>query len=221
MTPVEHFNKFGYVIIKQVLPETICNLYYSYSISKLKKSKYKMEETPESYNTAYDGWQGEKLEGVKSFNFYGDEFTEVMLEAIKPYVEKSTDLELHSTYGFLRVYSTDDVLPMHVDRKSCAVSCSLNIGHNIENLEDKDYKWPFKVKIDNDIRDLILNTGDIVIYKGCELIHGRPDGYKGNNHAQAFLHYNTNDKYDRLFDNRKHLGLPHPSALRKVKDSRK
>lgn len=220
MTSIEHFNKFGYAIIRKVLPETICNLYYSYVISRLKKSKYKMEETPESYNTAYDGWQGGRLEGEKSFNFYGDDYTEVILEALKPYVEQHTGLQLHSTYGFLRVYATTDILPMHVDRKSCTVSCSLSIGHNIENL-DKDYIWPFKVEIDSKEKDLELNIGDIIIYKGCELVHGRPDPFPGNNHAQAFLHYNTNDKYERLFDNRQHLGLPHPSALRKVKENKK
>ena len=40
----------------------------------------------------------------------------------------------------------------------------------------------------------MLKPGDGLLYKGCELIHGR-EKFKGTECLQVFLHYVTNKKY--------------------------
>ena len=41
-----------------------------------------------------------------------------------------------------------------------------------------------------------MSPGDIVIYKGCEVDHGRPIPFEGFWHSQMFLHYvDRNGKY--------------------------
>ena len=64
-----------------------------------------------------------------------------------------------------------------------------------------------KTKDNNEI-PLHLETGDMIIYKGCEIEHWR-EPFKGNNHAQVFLHYNQkNGKFNIENDGRPFLGLP-------------
>ena len=52
-----------------------------------------------------------------------------------------------------------------------------------------------------------MKPGDMIIYRGCEIEHWREPLW-GNNHAQAFLHYNEKDgEYDIPYDGRPLLGL--------------
>ena len=49
----------------------------------------------------------------------------------------------------------------------------------------------------------------MLLYSGCELEHWR-NPFKGNYCSQVFLHYNEQNKKNKVnkFDNRVHLGLP-------------
>jgi hypothetical protein len=54
-----------------------------------------------------------------------------------------------------------------------------------------------------------LAPGDMIIYKGCELLHWR-EPFQGNQHAQVFLHYNTKNKENNNYlDGRPLLAVPH------------
>jgi hypothetical protein len=57
-------------------------------------------------------------------------------------------------------------------------------------------------------KKVILQPGDMVIYRGCDIKHWR-DPYDGNQQIQVFLHYvDVNGKYaDHKFDKRPMLGL--------------
>jgi hypothetical protein len=87
-------------------------------------------------------------------------------------------------------------LVKHKDRPSCEISVTIMIG------SDKT-KWPIFIE-GNSIE---LNEGDAVIYLGCELEHWR-DEFKGDWHAQVFMHYvDQNGPYsDFKFDKRIILG---------------
>ena len=54
-----------------------------------------------------------------------------------------------------------------------------------------------------------LKSGDMLLYSGCELEHWR-NIFKGKYCSQVFLHYNEQNKKNKVnkFDNRAHLGLP-------------
>ena len=54
-----------------------------------------------------------------------------------------------------------------------------------------------------------LKPGDMLLYSGCELEHWR-NVFKGRYCSQVFLHYNTQNRKNKInkFDSRIHLGLP-------------
>lgn len=99
-------------------------------------------------------------------------------------VEKSIGRKLYPTYFHDRYYSTGQILWNHLDRPGCEISVSIHIENNIKNQwpiwlktpDTYDTPNPFKrkhiVKKGED-RSIILNSGDILIYKGCERPHWR------------------------------------------------
>ena len=109
--------------------------------------------------------------------FYGDTVMETIMLQKKYLMEKETGLELLPTYAFWRMYTKNAVLEKHTDRPSCEVSVTVHI--------DSD-KTPWPIYIDGN--PVETKPGDAVIYLGCELEHWR-DSFKGDWHAQTFLHY--------------------------------
>ena len=97
-----------------------------------------------------------------------------------------------------RATKKGDVLKKHIDRKSCAVSTTLNLGGDM---------WPIFLIANNKKIKVELKPGDMLIYKGCELEHWR-DEFKGTKCIQTFLHYNEDKKNANKYDGRVHLGLP-------------
>lgn len=206
-----YFNENGYVVIKNHLPETITNIAYSYTLKKANRLNYKLASLENKfYNSAWDGFHGGD-QGENSFNFFGDEFMETLLEATLPYMQQYTGLNLVSTYAFLRLYQYGDELEYHTDRPSCEISTTLFLGHNIENVDKNiynDYYWPIFLKNHKGELPITLKPGDMLIYKGVDLPHWR-EKFIGNNHAQVFLHYNNmNKNNNNLYDGRPGLGLP-------------
>jgi len=113
------------------------------------------------------------------------------------------------TYSYWRLYITGNDLKRHKDRPSCEYSTTLFLGYDVSNVDDKNYNWPIFIKSYNgEEKSVLLNPGDMVIYKGDDLEHWR-DKYEGLNHAQVFLHYNKkNGKYGNINDGREFLVLP-------------
>tara|TARA_Y100000592_G_C5366160_1_gene266152 strand:- start:24 stop:665 length:642 start_codon:yes stop_codon:yes gene_type:complete len=205
----KYFKENSYVVIKDVVDKTTVNLFYSYTMKKINRNFYKLKNNPELYSTTYDMTFGAKDSGFNSLNFYGDEFCETILEALHPKMQEFTGLELLPEYGYLRLYQKDDILPYHNDRPSCEISTTLCIGYKGEQA------WP--IWLENKNKDKIpvnLEPGDMLVYKGCDLFHWR-DKYEGENHLQAFLHYNDkNGPHGLIYDGRETLGTP---AIKKEK----
>jgi hypothetical protein len=120
-------------------------------------------------------------------------------------MEKETGLKLNTNYSYARIYKKGDILKRHKDRFSCEISTTLNLGGDV---------WPIYLdptgKENNKGIKVILNPGDMLVYKGNELEHWR-EPFTGEKCAQVFLHYNniaTENAKDNIFDRRPHLGLP-------------
>lgn len=100
------------------------------------------------------------------------------------------------TYSYARLYKKDEVLKPHIDRPSCEVSVTLNIGG------DKDWYIWF-TKPNKEIVRCNLKPGQAAIYLGMFSEHWR-DAYKGDNYGQVFLHYvrangeHWQNYYDRI-----------------------
>jgi len=143
--------------------------------------------------TNFDHIQGSNCDSI----FRNDCFTDALLIQKKKIMEKETGLKLFPTYGFTRFYTYNSDLEKHKDRPSCEISCTMNLGGEM---------WPIFL----DGQEILLNPGDMLIYKGHETEHWR-EPFTGNNCAQVFLHYNEkNGKFNdtNKYDGRPFLGLP-------------
>ena len=121
---------------------------------------------------------------------YSDNLMESLLLSLQPVIEEHTGRKLIPTYSFFRVYKPGDLLPDHTDRPSCEISATVTLGFNYTNT-DEDYYWCLHGYVNNEKRYLKCDPGDAIIYKGCELRHGRDkfEAGKYSYHAQVFLHY--------------------------------
>ena len=97
------------------------------------------------------------------------EISEVINETVLP------------TYCYARVYKNGDVLKKHTDRDACEVSLTVHL--------DGDSEWEIFVESsDKESQSIKLQSGDALLYYGCESPHWR-DEYTGTFYSQVFLHY--------------------------------
>ena len=110
-------------------------------------------------------------------------------EYLTSIIEKETDLKLIPTYCYVRKYFQGSVLYSHTDRPACEISLTYCIfGPEWEiNMGDNT---------------LITKIGNGVIYKGCEVLHGRPKP-SSSEVIQVFSHWVISDgaKSNSAYDN--------------------
>jgi len=130
---------------------------------------------------------------------------ETLLTKIKKKMKQITNLDLIETYSYVRLYKKGDELKRHKDRKACEISTTLNLGGDV---------WPIFIEPSGDLgkkgNKIILEPGDMLIYKGSILEHWR-EPFEGDECIQVFLHYNNIDTQglEYKYDKRPHLGLPY------------
>ena len=113
---------------------------------------------------------------------------ETLQERLWSAIEKTVGESLTPTYSYARLYGNDDILEKHIDRPSCEVSVTLQLGRS------HHYSWPIYMggeRID-------LGEGDAVIYPGCDIEHWRNscDGPANYYSGQVFMHFvRTHGKY--------------------------
>ena len=149
--------------------------------------------------------------GPGNFSWYAPLQFETLLEYLRPTIEKCTELNLHPTYSYARIYTNGAEMKKHTDRRSSeiAVTCCLK----------RDIDWPIYFEIDGEEYPINMNVGDICIYRGMEVPHWR-NTYSGNNQVQAFLMYVDADgpyKYFK-YDTRPRLAAPYESTHQIIKD---
>lgn len=200
------FKENDYVVVRNFIDSNLANIMYNYCLMAVKVVDFKSSFDKESYIGEYDGWFGDG-QVPNSFCKYGDILMDTLLDGCYKKIAEFTDINLLPTYSYWRLYFTGSDLKSHIDRNSCEISFTLNLGQDITNLEDQSYIWPIHLKNkDDEVIDVLLNPGDMLIYKGCDLVHWR-EPFEGLNLAQVFLHFN-NASDANLFDGRPMLGLP-------------
>jgi len=191
------FKKNGYYVVKNVISEEICDFAYEYmymraeNLKTYKKYNY-ISDLEEEFGSFND------TQAPNAFSIYGSLMTDMFLLNLKPVVEMYTGLQLEPNYSYLRIYVKDNELKKHKDRPECEISTTLHLGGDTE--------WPIFL---ND-KKIILEKGDMLIYRGCDFVHWR-EPYKGITYCQTFLHYSdiNGPIYKNVkFDGRPHLGLP-------------
>jgi hypothetical protein len=210
-----NFKKDNFTVIKKAIDPKIANFVFNYFLMKRQVAQTLFNERYISpFATEFGVWTDDQV--PNTYSHYADIAMETLLLAVQPIMEKETKLKLIPTYSYARIYKKGDVLHRHKDRFSCEISTTLNLGGDewpifIEpnpkkgNLVDGKY-----VSENTKGIKVILNPGDMLVYRGNILEHWR-DSFKGEDCAQVFLHYNnasTKGSKENIFDKRKHLGLP-------------
>ena len=193
-----------YKIIKQAISKELAEFVYSYFLTKRKVARRFFDDRYISpFTTEFGVWNDEQI--PETYSHYADVAMETLLEKLKPLMEKESGLKLNETYSYARIYKKGDVLKRHKDRYSCEVSSTLNLGGD---------KWPIFLEPSGEEGKegvkVILEQGDMLVYKGCDVEHWR-EAFEGENCGQVFLHYNdaSDEKAEQnKYDGRPFLGLP-------------
>ncbi len=193
-----------YKVVKQALSKELTEFVYSYFLTKRKVArKYFDDRFISPYTYEHGVWNDEQV--PETYSIYGDVAMETVLEKLKPSMEKETGLDLIETYSYARIYKKGDILARHKDRYSCEVSATLALGGE---------SWPIFLEPSGeegkDGVKIVLEPGDMLLYKGCEVEHWR-EAFEGENCGQVFLHYNdasAEEAEENKYDGRPFLGLP-------------
>ena len=193
-----------YKIIKQAISKELAEFVYSYFLNKRKVARRFFDDRYISpFATEFGVWNDEQI--PETYSHYADVAMETLLEKLKPLMEKESGLKLNETYSYARIYKKGDELKRHKDRYSCEVSTTLNLGGD---------EWPIYLEPSGEEGKegvkVILEQGDMLVYKGCDVEHWR-EKFEGENCGQVFLHYNdaSDEKAEQnKYDGRPFLGLP-------------
>jgi hypothetical protein len=191
-----NFGKDMYMKVDNLLSRDICKIAERYAL-------YNRYNEPDEHI-----WDKQV---IGSHEKYADSLTESLLLFLKPEIEKHTSLKLIPTYSFFRVYKSGNVLYDHTDRPAAEISVTIPVGFKYNGKTD-DYLWPLHVYVNEEKCYIPCGVGDGIIYKGCELAHGREslDADKGSYQIQIFLHYvDANGPYAEIhkYDGRSNIGI--------------
>ena len=198
------FKKDKYKVLRGAISKELASFVYSYFLKKRQVARFLFDQKYISPFTDYWGiWNDDQV--PNSYSHYSDTLMETLLEALRAKMEKETGYKLNETYSYARIYKTGDVLHRHKDRYSCEVSTTLHLGGDQWPiyLDPTGKKGQAGIKVE-------LESGDMLIYSGCDLEHWREE-FKGKDCGQVFLHYNDAKKKtakENKFDGRPFLGLP-------------
>ena len=192
-----------YKIIKQAISKELADFTYQYFLLKRSVArKYFDERYISQFTTEWGIWNDQQT--PETYSHYSDVVMETLLQKLKPLMEKETGLKLNETYSYARIYKKDDILNRHKDRYSCEISTTMNLGGDL---------WPIFIEPSGEEgkegEKVILEPGDMLLYKGEKLEHWR-EKFEGENCAQVFLHYNDasgENAEQNKYDGRPHLGL--------------
>jgi hypothetical protein len=141
---------------------------------------------------------------------YADPLVETILYNSREELEEVTGLSLHPTYSYSRVYVKGDDLKPHVDRPSCEISVTVHIA-------TQGAPWPIWMKTPGkEPVSFILEPGDAVAYKGCEVTHWREKAVDTEINAQIMLHYVDQNGPNAAFKWDERIGLGMPNFARSM-----
>ena len=198
------FKKNKYVVVKNAISKDLAIFIYNYFLMKRNVANILFKEKYISpFETMFGIWSDDQIPGT--YSHYADIAMETLLLKLNDLMNKKTKLKLYPNYSYARIYKKGDVLHRHKDRFSCEISTTMNLGGDV---------WPIYLEPSGQVnkkgKKIILNPGDMLIYRGIELEHWR-EPFEGETCAQVFLHYNnsaTEGSEKNIYDKRPTLGLP-------------
>ena len=204
------FEENGYVVVaRDFVSSELADIFTQYAL-------FEMVNTEEPNNDP-------QVPGA--YSEYTNNLAECFLMGFQHVVEGHTGKTLIPTYSYYRVYKAGDVLEDHKDRPACEISATIMMGFKyVCNLGGgrqlaRDYNWALHGYVNGEKKYFPHSSGGAVIYKGCELEHGRDKFEVGEKsyQVQLFLHYvDADGPYAKewAFDKRLSVGLKKETIAR-------
>jgi PKHD-type hydroxylase len=185
----DYFDKNRFIYLSGVLSKEVCehltkHMFDLYNQGKLVKD----EQCPLSNSV------------------YGNPVFDKILGDLAAPLSSQLGVELLPCYTYARIYRPGEVLKRHTDREACEISGTMTLG-----FDPGSELWPIffgKDATDEVGTPINIDVGDLVMYRGNELTHWRPE-YKGLWQVQVFFHFvDANGPHkDHAFDKRPALGM--------------
>lgn len=185
---MSNFSSHGYKKVSKLIDDQTIKTISQYFENKINRGEW----APKNKLSPRDS---------SKFGYYADPLIEVLLGQCQTAIEQHTGFLLEPTYSYSRVYQEGEELKPHTDRPSCEISVTINVACTGKI-------WPIWMQYkDHPPAECILEPGDAVIYKGCDVTHWRRELPKGQINVQFMLHYvSKNGPYANYkFDKRKSL----------------
>lgn len=165
MNSAEEYKKFGYTILRQLLPVEEAAKLYQYTL------KYQDQGNMD------DG----QVPG--SASFYLDEEMVKLQKKLWPTFEELLQLKLIPVFTYHRVYRKGAVLRSHKDGTRAEISASINLGQ-------QGQPWDlWLLDYDENTHKITLQPGDALLYNGVNLCHWRGRLVGSDYVSQVMLHY--------------------------------
>jgi len=113
----------------------------------------------------------------------------MIIDEMRQVLQWWTKQELKHTTSFgLRVYKRDAMLINHLDRKDTHIASAILQVHQVV---DENGGWPVEVYHPHrrGLSEVYLQPGEMLLYEGARLEHGRPMRFRGKEFANVFSHF--------------------------------
>ena len=178
---IKAFKKDGYCLVKSAISTELRDFVTQYALfDEMQTLEFGDPQVPSAHSK------------------YADPAMETMLLHLQKTIEDATGLSLFPTYSYYRVYRPGDELSPHKDRPSCEISATMCFNYS---YDANKFTWPIYM----DGVKIILDPGDLAVYRGCDLMHWRDEFVEPEEnswHVQGFFHFvdvngpHSNCKYD-------------------------
>lgn len=200
----ENFDKNGYLIIQNLynsedlyhpLPkERGVVRYYGKNIDQFSIDPKEQSEDSQTDEVLLRYWHPQ----------YRQIHTEIRIK-----LEEILGRKLYNTYYCDNFYFVGESEPLRLEHESGEICVSIHIS---TNLEGEDSKWPLWIKTPDTYSDknknqilvsgeylpIILDSGDAIVYKGCERPHYR-DPLPGTNNTKMLFGREVTLYYHQIF----------------------
>lgn len=193
------FKENKYVAVKEMLPNEIVDIASRYALID-EMTRFSDEASVQHHSAQVPG----------AHSKYADPLMESILQYLLPNMEYVTGLSLYPTYSYFRVYRPGMDLKPHTDRPACEISTTVSFKYNY--LGSDQPSWPIWVDSKDGPKAFNLESGDAVVYRGCEVKHWREmfNAPEGSYHIQGFFHFvDANGPHsEEKLDKRLFIGEP-------------
>jgi len=128
-----------------------------------------------------------QIDEQKRFFKHNDELFRFLHRQTGYLLRRITGEMIIPSYTYLSVYREDAELERHVDRPQCIWNASLLIDTTRD--DDDGRTWPIYLETTQGTREVRLDLGDAVVYRGAEVPHWRPKAAEGERQTLVLMHY--------------------------------